>query len=166
MKRKKKSIVAERDGEVLALFASRSDAACLLNLSPNSMMYRVEHGSVVDGVLFRETNQWESDMMEMMEEKGRLRGRTLAKPAPKKQPEPEEELPPRVITKEGDLYLVPYEVNEARACITVCPFREDRPPMVGSFACARCGSHRSRDRKMQIVKCRSLKELPTHKEEK
>lgn len=139
-----KQIIVEKDGKVIAVFASMKDAETLTKMSSATIDYRLTKGGEVRGLTFRYCIPDEVEAFERIV-------------SPKKGKEKEIAYDTFDMEEANKKYnVVNYELAAGRICITPCPYREAPKPKVGSAACMECTSFHGRNRLTQQVACSAV----------
>lgn len=136
-----REIVVEREGKVVAVFASMKDAEIITKMSSATIDYRLAKGGDVRGLTFRRCIPDEKEAF------GRIA-------QPKKGKEKEIARDTFDMEKAGRKFnVVDYRLMDGCICITPCPYRDAPKPMVGSSACMDCTSFHGRNRLTRQVAC-------------
>ena len=139
-----KEIIVEKEGKVIAVFASMKDAEILTKMSSGTIDYRLSKGGEVRGLTFRYCIPAEIEAFDKIA-------------SPKKGKEKEIAYDTFDMETAGKKYnVVDYQLATGRICITPCPYRDAPKPKVGSAACMNCTSFHGRNRLTQQVACSAV----------
>lgn len=139
-----KQIVIEKEGEVVAIFASIKDAEIITRMSSSTIDYRLTKGGDIKGLTFRYCIPSEVESFERITAPKKGKAKTIA-------------CDTFDMEKATEKYnVVSYQLAAGHICITPCPYRESPKPKVGSAACLDCTSFHGRNRLTQQVACSAV----------
>ena len=139
-----KQIIVEKEGKVIAVFASLKDAELLTKMNSSTIEYRLAKGGEVRGLTFRYCIPDEVESFEKISSPKKGKEKEIARDT--------------FDMEEADkkFNVVDYKLSAGRICITPCPYREAPKPKVGSAACMECTSFHGRNRITQQVACSAV----------
>lgn len=163
-----KAVTIEKEGSIIGLFTSISNAARSIGITETAIRKRIAKGENREGETFRWATKEEQVILRKLkafqlgdipvkkntvENKSKQDVKERGTKLKELDPDTEDNLD--LLSEQ--YIIVSYELANGRVCITPCPYRDAPKPKIGSALCLSCGSFHGRNRVKQQVACGAAK---------